>query len=73
LLSHSGSVVQPAGRQGIEVFPKRFVIMYYVYAIRSLRDKRIYVDMTSNVVKCVVEHNNAYQINKRICALGADF
>jgi putative endonuclease len=33
--------------------------MYWVYAIKSQIDNRIYVGMTSNVDKRVAEHNSA--------------
>jgi len=55
-----GLVVQrieylPAGRQGS--FLVFVTIMYFVYAIRSLVDGRIYVGMTNDVAKRLSEHN----------------
>jgi putative endonuclease len=55
-----GPVVQwieylPTGRQGS--FLVFVTIMYFVYAIRSLVDGRIYVGMTNDVAKRLSEHN----------------
>ena len=45
----------PACRQGS--FLVFVTIMYFVYAIRSLIDGRIYVGMTNDVAKRLSEHN----------------
>ena len=34
--------------------------MYYVYAIKSLKDDRIYVGLSKNVDQRIVEHNKGY-------------
>lgn len=34
--------------------------MYFVYAIKSLKDGRIYVGLSSNLQRRVIEHNSGY-------------
>jgi len=34
--------------------------MYSVYAIKSLKDGRIYIGLSSNVIKRLLEHNFGY-------------
>ncbi len=34
--------------------------MYYVYAIKSIKDKRIYVGLSSNIERRIIEHNSGY-------------
>lgn len=34
--------------------------MYYVYAIKSIKDGRIYVGLSSNIERRILEHNSGY-------------
>jgi len=34
--------------------------MYFVYAIKSLKDGRIYVGLSSNIKRRIFEHNSGY-------------
>ena len=47
----------PACRQAGK-FPKLLINMFSVYAIKSLLDGRIYVGLTANVSKRLIEHNS---------------
>ena len=47
---------------------------YFVYAIKSRIDKRIYVGFTENVQKRLNEHNSGKtKSNKRLSSLGFGF
>jgi putative endonuclease len=35
-------------------------MIYYVYAIRSYKDRRVYVGMTNNVDRRFLEHNRGF-------------
>ena len=39
--------------------------MFYVYAIKSLKDGRIYVGLTSNISKRIKQHNNGSTISTK--------
>ncbi|GJN61202.1 hypothetical protein ELAK_13520 [Elizabethkingia anophelis] len=47
--------------------------IFYVYALRSLKDLRIYVGMTQNIEIRLSEYNKENQIHKSIQTLGTDF
>ena len=48
----------PAGRQGSAVEIQ--FMDYFVYAIKSEKDGRIYVGMSNNVQRRITEHNNGF-------------
>ncbi len=35
----------------------KYEIMYYVYVIQSLRDKKLYIGHTNNLIKRIKQHN----------------
>jgi putative endonuclease len=49
----------PAGRQA------RTIMMYYVYVIRSLEKKYIYVGLTNNPDRRIAEHNSGKEKTTR--------
>lgn len=40
--------------------------MFYVYAIQSLKDGRIYVGLTSDVFKRIKQHNNGSTFSTKV-------